>query len=588
MLYPRNTATRERVDVDTLWQMVFDHDHEGLDKDYPSQIPTHAREIAANASFNEQVTDRLEYTYMDWVWYFKRIRVPRAWKERRVWIRFGAVTFRCDVYLNGELLGSHEGGYTPFEFEITGRFNQTQENLLVLRVDNLLDYTTCPQGQVPSSAGGVASWRVGNWPDVHYDFFPFTGIHRPVVLYATDPARLEQIRLTTTKIDEQTARACFTAETSGTGDTLRISVPELSFSRDFRLDNHAAEDEIEFTGITPWSPEEPRLYDIIIHVMQGSDVADEYILAFGFRTVEVTEDDLLLNGKPVYLRGFGRHEDLTVIGKGLSIPFLVKDFNLMKWIGANSFRTSHYPYSEECIQMADRLGFMVISETDANTLSLNAVKDEPDAYERLARRHRDHIRELIERDFNHACVIAWSLGNECETYVEAGKGYFREKVEYARTLDNSRPICFVINSRAEEELEADCFDVICLNTYPAWYGRDCGKYEKIDEMLSPRIESFREHFKKPILISEFGADALPGLHDEYDLMWTEEYQCRMVDHVIKTAEKYSHCIGVHVWNFADFKVGQHTGRIVLNWKGVFTRDRHPKMVAHELKRRWTD
>jgi beta-glucuronidase len=323
----------------------------------------------------------------------------------------------------------------------------------------------------------------------------------------------------------------------------------------------------------------------------GETTVDHYRLDFGFRTVRVEGASILLNGEPVFLKGFGRHEDLAVIGKGMNLPFMVKDFNLMRWIGANSFRTAHYPYSEEQMRMADRQGLLVINEAAANTISMCAVNCDADAKQRLLDLHIRHGRELVERDYNHACVIGWSMGNECEMYGHfEPDGYFTKVLRGVKPLDQSRPFTFVSMAASFlheiETMDAEEFDFIAYNAYPGWYFEN-GRPQSVKVWLDAQFKQLWEVFKKPILLAEFGADALPGLHDEYNLMWTEEYQSELVREFLEFANECPHCCGAHIWNFADFKVGQHTGRIVLNWKGVFTRDRHPKMTAHKVRQMWT-
>ena len=343
--------------------------------------------------------------------------------------------------------------------------------------------------------------------------------------------------------------------------------------------------DFTLSDIEPWCPEHPHLYDIELRLLKRGQLIDCYTQPFGFRTVKVRGSKLLLNGNSIFLRGFGgRHEDIPIIGKGLSYPHLVKDNALMKWIGANSFRTAHYPYAEETLRMADREGFLVISEVAANTLSMKAVKD-PTARALLLRTHRQQIDELIARDYNHPSVIIWSLGNECETYEPEAQNYFSRLVHHAKRIDASRPVLFVINSWPHTERVAGAFDLIAVNTYPAWYW-DCGKLDEIDKTIHTVVPGFWKRYRKPILISEFGADAISGLHSEHELMWTEEYQVEVLRRVIQAVDKYPFVCGTHVWSFTDFKVGQHIGRVVNNWKGVFTRDRQPKMAAHRLREMW--
>ena len=584
MLYPLETATRELKSLDGIWRLCFDPERRGLDGRYFDGIPPErALEIAVPGSINEQLTDRAQYLNLDWVWYELKFRVPASWRGRRVFLRIGAATHRADVYVNGRLLASHEGGFTPIEAELTDALRPGAEQLLVVRVDNLLSATTVPQGGLDPDLGGVAAWRAGNNPDVHWDFFPFMGIQRPVVLYATGAARLSSIRLETLALERGTARLRARVNVDGAAERLRLRVAELGLDEAHEIVPGSHELELSLSGVTGWSPAQPKLYEFELSLEAGGVLLDSYQLPFGMRTLRVEGGQLLLNEEPLLLRGFGKHEDAPVVGRGLSLPHLVKDLGLLRWVGANSFRTSHYPYAEEALRQADRHGILVIDEVAANTLSMRAVA-QPGARAALAAAHRAQIDELIERDFNYACVVAWSLGNECETYLESGD-YFGQMVRHAKDQDQSRPVLFVLNSEPAAELAAHDFDLIGLNLYPSWYS-DCGELEAIAGALERSVRGFWERYRKPILLCEFGADAVAGMHSEYPLMWSEEYQLEMLERVLDAAAAYPYVIGTHVWNFADFKVGQHPGRVMLNHKGVFTRDRAPKLAAHALRRRW--
>jgi len=587
VLYPTDSCTRECKSLNGIWQLAFDADHRGIDKKWFNRPPARTEDIAVPGSINEQTTDRDKYLNMDWAWYFRDFSVSDLWRDRRVFLRFGSATYRAEVWLNGELLGGHEGGYMPFEFELTGKVRFGRPNRLVVRIDNLLDAGTIPQGNLGRTLGGVAGWRPGNLPNVHYDFFPFMGLHRNVTLYATAPARLEQLRLITNSLRNGDARVAVSVRASGPAKAVRLRIAGGKLDETLILDKSlAAAAKVTVRKITPWSPEKPKLYDVVATVLDDDgETLDEYVMPFGFRTIAVRRGKILLNGKPIFLRGFGRHEDISIVGKGQSMPHLVKDYNLLKWIGANSFRTSHYPYSEEDMRMADRRGFLVIDEVAANTIAMGVLADKPTA-KRITSNHKQHIRELIERDASHPSVIAWSLGNECECSKDFTVSYFHEMVAYAKSLDDSRPVTFVINHSPVTEKVAEPFDIICYNRYPSWYSHP-GKLEVIEDLFVPDIEGFWKKYHKPIVITEFGADAIAGEHDEYPVMWSEEYQLAMVRKMIEIAERYPYVAGTHVWVFADFKVGQHTTRVVTNRKGAFTRDRKPKLLAYWLREKWT-
>jgi beta-glucuronidase len=297
------------------------------------------------------------------------------------------------------------------------------------------------------------------------------------------------------------------------------------------------------------------------------------------------------------LKGCARHEDFYISGRGLNLPLLVKDYDLMKWIGANSYRTSHYPYSEEEMQMADRCGMLIIDEIPA--VGLGFEDGEENIRTRLAQCKRQ-LQELIARDKNHPSVIMWSIANEPQppkmierlTGEETGElgressEFFEALFRLARDLDPSRLVTLVGLMGGPLEWQAHS-DVVCLNRYWGWYTQP-GQIETGVEYLGQELDSIYETLGKPILLSEFGADTVAGMHSEPPKMWTEEYQVEMIRAYLDAADARVFVVGTHVWNFADFQAVQSIRRVGgMNLKGVFTRDRKPKMAAHFLRERWS-
>jgi beta-glucuronidase len=298
------------------------------------------------------------------------------------------------------------------------------------------------------------------------------------------------------------------------------------------------------------------------------------------RTVKIEGDQLLLNGQPIYLQGFGRHEDFPVTGRGYLPAVVVKDYALLQWPGANSFRTTHYPYSEQMMDLADRLGFLVIDETPAVGLFF--------AEDGLARRLelcRQFTQELIARDKNHPSVIAWSLANEPHSNRPAARDFFRNLFDLARSLDGTRPVTLVSMLGLAEESFEFC-DFLCLNRYSGWY-TESGRLDQGVARLSAELDALHARFGKPLVLSEFGADTIAGMHAQPPEMFSEEYQAEMLTRYIEMLRSKPYVVGEHVWNMCDFKTGQAVIRMGgMNLKGVFTRDRRPKLAAHRLRELW--
>ena len=285
-------------------------------------------------------------------------------------------------------------------------------------------------------------------------------------------------------------------------------------------------------------------------------------------------------------------------GKGHDDAYLVHDFQLMDWVGANSFRTSHYPYAEEVLEFADRHGIVVIDETAAVGLNL-AVSGgllgaapkptfSPETFgDQTQAVHAQHLRELIARDKNHPSVVMWCISNEPASNEEGAREYFEPLVRLARELDPTRPLTYTVwlLPTAETDLIAGLFDVIGLNRYYGWYIAT-GDLATAEDLLERDLRAWAEKYDKPIIMAEYGADTMAGLHSVWDIPWTEEYQQAYLEMNHRAFDRVEAFVGEHVWNFADFQPSKGIHRVDGNKKGVFTRDRRPKAAAHALRRRW--
>ena len=274
----------------------------------------------------------------------------------------------------------------------------------------------------------------------------------------------------------------------------------------------------------------------------------------------------------------------------------IRDYELLRWVGANSYRTSHYPYAEEAMQLADRLGVLVINEIPA--VGLNFEDPDELTAKRLAQ-CLQQIRELIARDKNHPSTMMWNVANEpvagpplgaappAPRAVEAGTRFFRELYAEAHRLDPTRPVTLVGLQGGPPQWHG-LFDVVCLNRYYGWYTQ-AGRLDEAAQTLGRELDTLHKSFGKPIILTEFGTDTLPGVHNLPAEMWTEEYQVEFLRRYLDVAAQRPFVAGMQVWAFADFKTGQSSSRAgAMNFKGVFTRDRRPKLAAQFLRSRWVE
>ncbi len=589
MLYPIQNNQRNKLDVSGIWDFQIDPDDLGESEGWFHGLPV-ARPMAVPGSWNEQYEDLFDY--FDLSWYVTRTHVPHSWQGQRIFIRVGSANYLGTVYVNGEKAGSHEGGHLPFAFEITDLVMWDQENVIAISVENHLKPTRVPSA---GTGGGMAAASLTRgYPSTTFDFYPFAGLHRPVVLYSVPQTHIEHITVVTgIDGDAGTVKVTVKINAERTKGRVILKGEDLTLDASLQFEYGVAETTVAVPSVHLWSDTDPYLYDLTV----VTD-SDRYSLKVGVRTVEVRGKHILLNGKPVQLNGYGRHEDFYASGKGLNLPLMVKDYQLMRWTGANSYRTSHYPYSEEEMMLADREGFLIIDETPAVSLQF-------DNEENVAERYRTCLRqidELLARDRNHPSVVMWSVANEPmppnmmarltgqateeDPLTKAGRDFLTNLLRYARRLDPSRPVTFASVMGSPVDWQAEC-DVVCVNRYWGWYVHG-GELQKGFEMLDQELDATWEILGKPIIVTEFGADTQPGLHGHPSVMWTEEYQAAFIRGYLEVAARKDFVVGMQVWNFADFAAVQSIMRVGgMNMKGVFTRARQPKMAAHVLREFWT-
>ncbi len=586
MLYPILTPSRFLVDLSGVWDFKLDNGS-GFAEKWQEKPLENAMSMPVPASYNDLKEGEEFRDHYGWVFYQRKISLPQ-YNGQRLMLRCDAVTHHAKVYLDGAMLCEHKGGFLPFEMEITDKMT-AGEHLLTIAVDNMIDYTTLPVGGRSDLEGdcvGEGKKKPRNRPN--FDFFNYCGITRPVKIYTTPKDYVKDITLIP-ELKGKHAAITYEVETEGNG-SCRMEV----FDRDGRkvAESNGEKGVLTIQNATLWQPRQPYLYEV--KVTFGTD---EYTLPYGVRTVKVDGGRFLINGRPFYFKGYGKHEDTFPHGRGTNLPMDTKDISLMKWQGANSFRTGHYPYSEEMMRLCDREGIVVIDETTAAGINLQlggvqpggeavATFDPKNGVQTLEH-HKDVIRDLIARDKNHACVVMWSIANEPDSGAEGAYEYFKPLFELAKELDPQKRPCTLASVQMadpEKDCSAQLSDVICLNRCYGWHSGDSG-LERAEAALRRELEAWKK-VGKPVVFTEYGADAVPGMHDTTPTRYTEEYQVAYYEMNNKIFDEYELVVGEQVWNFADFATGQGPLCLHGNKKGVFTRDRKPKLAAHYLKERW--
>ena len=569
MLYPLQTKTRDLIDLSGIWKFNFENEKEEM--------------IAVPGSFNDQVVGHDKKNYVGNLIYQKDFLIKEEMLLNEIFLRFGSVTHVAKVYINNELVGTHKGGFTPFEFNIN-KYVKEGENRLKVIVSNKLDYTSLPVGNYSNENGQEKV-------DENFDFFNYAGIHRPVKLWIKPKQHIDDIVITY-EVNKNNAKVSFDVKTNVENPKLKISILDEK--------NTVVSTDGVITNVRLWEPLNAYLYKAKVELLSNDGkVIDEYTEEFGIRTVEVRDNKFLINGKSFYFKGFGRHEDSYIHGRGLDEVLNVSDINRMKWLGANSFRTSHYPYSEEMMRLADREGFVVIDETTAVGLMANfgfdliGTTEKKNTWEKINTKeaHEQVIRELIDRDKNYACVVMWSIANEPSTAEKGAYEYFEPLFKLARKLDKQKRPCTFANimlAPVNKCLASSLCDVLCLNRYYGWYV-NLGDLKVAREKMLEELNLWHEKYpNKPIMFTEYGVDTIAGIHDIDEMTpFSEEFQIEYYKMNEEVFDSLSYFIGEQTWNYADFQTKYGLFRVQGNKKGIFTRERNPKSIAKHLKNRWT-
>ncbi len=451
------------------------------------------------------------------VWYKKSFSYPKR-EHTRVFLYFGAANYFTRVYLNGKVLGEHEGGFTPFNFEVSDQIREG-DNFVVAEVNN--------------------ARRRDAVPTVNTDWWNYGGLTRDVMLVEVPESFIQDYQVQLAKGSSNQIAGWVQLSGSTSAQQVTIEIPEAGIRQTFAADA-TGRAEFHFPAkLELWSPNHPKLYDVV--VSSGSDKVHDSI---GFRTIETRGTQILLNGQPIFLRGIAMHEEAPVRGGRAFRPEDAQ--TLLGWakeLGCNFVRLTHYPHNENMTRLADRMGLMVWSEIP---VYWDIDWENPTTLQNA----ENQLRDMIARDHNRASVVLWSISNE--TPVKPARTTFlRQLAERARQLDSTRLITSAMNhvdqvgpdTRALNDPLGEYLDVMGLNEYLGWYG---GRPEDADRM------QWKFAWDKPVIVSEFGAEAPYGRHGDADERWTEEYQASLYQHQINMLKKIPALAGMSPWVLMDF------------------------------------
>ncbi len=455
------------------------------------------------------------FYYEGTVWYKKSFDYPLP-KGKRLFVHFGAVNYKAEVYINGHKLGTHEGGFTPFQYEVTAQVKE-KSNYLVVKVDN--------------------KRRVEAVPAMNTDWWNYGGITRDVLLIEEPATLVQDYAFWLKQGSTHTIVGYVQCNQATQQENITLQIPELGINQTLQtVSNGYGSFEITNPHLQHWSPEHPKLY--ALSLTTAYQIIKDTI---GFKTIETKGPDILLNGKSVFLRGISIHEEIN----GRRANSRTDAVQLLTWakeLGCNYVRLAHYPHNENMVRMADKLGLMVWEEIPVYwTIDFTNMATYANAETQLT--------ALINRDRNRASVIAWSMANETPL-SEARNLFLRQLIRHARELDPTRLISAALLTRWEngvgmiDDAIGAQLDIISFNQYMGWYGGDL--------KTAPQTK-WATPYNKPVVVSEFGGDAKQGLHGNKAERWNEEYQAYLYQQNLLMIEKMPNIRGISPWILTDFR-----------------------------------
>ncbi|MFP4379974.1 MAG: glycoside hydrolase family 2 protein [Candidatus Sumerlaeia bacterium] len=480
---------------------------------------------------------------------------------------FSGVSHTARVFWDGEEVGGHHNAYTAFAVNLPAVDRGRHE--LRVHVSN-------------AHGPGISALHIPN------DYYNYGGLSRPVELHElAHPVFIENVKLTPGQQGdprevhvEVTLRNTSPQPESGAlliesrGKRLELPADGIAggsrkFATVLRLDDADL-----------WSPQHPALHDVNVQLQIAGRTVDDLITRTGLRTVRVQGEQILVNDTPVALRGFNRHEDHPDYGCAIPVPLMMKDLELMRWMGANAVRTSHYPNDPRFLELCDEQGFLVWEENHARGLKCDERMNPL-----FPEQCRECNREMVDQHHNHPSIIMWGILNECSSNSEKGREEYARQLAQIRELDSSRPLTFA-SHWAEKDLCMDLPDICSYNIYPNWYqkGDPAEFFRDFLEKIEPVGVA-----GKPLIISETGAGAIPGLHDPLRrAKWSEDRQCDLLEDLLEVFPSHPRVAGVFLWQFCDVRVdegfmnGTQRPR-TMNNKGIVDEYRRPKLAARTVR-----
>ena len=572
LIYPTTSQSSERiikmlkeVSLNSYWEFKLDRKNEGLGNEWYTAIPDNADNIWVPSCWNE--SDEELFDYEGVAWYFRKFIFKEIQDVKRYVLFFYGVNYKCDIWLNGKAVGSHTGGFTPFEIDITESLVIDGENLIAVRVDSEINNMTSPP--------------------IGVDWFNYGGIYRDVSIMGTGESWLEDVTVVT-KMNGEVAVTIDIGNFTAAGDySVNLTVDDkdrMEAVYDVTEKITCGKKAICLGVENPklWSPDSPFLYDFKICLKKNDKPMDYWTHRIGIREFSISNRKVLLNGEVIYLRGYSKHEEYPVTGRTFSDDIVRRDYDLCKKGSANFLRLCHYPHHLKEYEIASETGFLVIAEVP----NVNFKKEQFQNPELLELANKQ-MQDTIKYYKNETCIMFWSLFIECKTYEDAAVDFVPKYIKLAKAMDPTR---FVVHASdiPTEDRTYEYFDVVGINYWLGWYN---GHTIEDGSLLLDRIAA--RYPEKPVLMTSGGWEGMYGQHSrKARIKWSEESQADYLESLIDLYVSKDYIIGQIVWTFNDFRVSSWlidgeakwpSRPMGINHKGVLDFYRRPKLSYYRLQ-----
>ncbi len=583
-----NVDHRDTTSLNGTWEVIIDRYERGFLAKNLKEIRVGSGGQFSSALVADSKDDKMEYGFEngetlevpgDWntqderlffyegtVWYKKNFDYDLE-EGKRLFLYFGAANYKSIVYLNAEELGRHEGGFTPFSYEITDKV-KPEDNTLVVLVDN--------------------TRHINSVPTLKRDWWNYGGITRRVMLIEEEETFIEDYKVQLKKDSMNQIAGWVQLDGKKAQQSVTVSIPEAQLTYSAKTDeNGYAKFEFPASGLELWSPENPKLYDV--QITADSDTLEDRI---GFRCIQVKGQDVILNGEPIFIRGISVHEEAPIrTGRAFSRGDAQTLLGWAKEMNCNFVRLAHYPHNENMVRMADEMGLLVWSE-----IPLYWEIDWKDPT--MVRNARKMLSQMIARDKNRAAVILWSVANETRL-SDARLNFLSNLANLAREQDPTRLITAALlaekgyvdgDENFQEVLQVkindplgEYLDVIGCNQYQGWYSAR--------DDLSVYNVNWQTPYNKPVVFSEFGAGAKQGFHADKWTVWSEEYQELVYEEQMKMIDDIPFIRGISPWLLMDFRSPRRLLPVIqdyYNRKGLISERGQKKKAFYVLQKYYED